>query len=79
VEHIAFIFRVEEISACHLLACWSLAELISSTLEIEAICSSETSVDTKRTTRRHIPEDDILHYKETFRFKDKLKIDLNFD
>jgi hypothetical protein len=28
---------------------------------MEAICSSETSVDTQRTTRRHIPEDDTLH------------------
>jgi hypothetical protein len=29
--------------------------------KIEAICSSETSVDTQRTKRRHIPKDDILH------------------
>jgi hypothetical protein len=28
---------------------------------MEAICSSETSVKTQRTTRSHIPEDDILH------------------
>jgi hypothetical protein len=28
---------------------------------MEAISSSETSVDTQRTTRRHIPEDDTLH------------------
>jgi hypothetical protein len=33
----------------------------SSTLKMEAICSSETSVETRRTTRRHIPEDDTLH------------------
>jgi hypothetical protein len=32
----------------------------SSTLKIEALCSSETSVATQRTTRRHIPEDDTL-------------------
>jgi hypothetical protein len=37
-------------------------ELISSTLKMEAICSSETSVETRRTTRRHIPEDDTLRY-----------------
>jgi hypothetical protein len=37
------------------------AELISSTLKMEAICSSETSVETQRTTRRQIPEDDTLH------------------
>jgi hypothetical protein len=35
----------------------SLADF--STLKMEAIRSSETSVDT-RSTRRHIPEDDIL-------------------
>jgi hypothetical protein len=29
-------------------------------LKMEAICSSETSVHT-RSTRRHIPQDDILH------------------
>jgi hypothetical protein len=33
------------------------AELISSTLKMEVICSSETSVETQRATRRHIPED----------------------
>jgi hypothetical protein len=48
-------------SACHLLACWIFAELISSTLKMEAICSSEMSVETRRTTRRHIPEGDTLH------------------
>jgi hypothetical protein len=31
-----------------------------STLKMEAIRSSETSVNT-RSTQRHIPEDDILH------------------
>jgi hypothetical protein len=28
---------------------------------MEAICSSETSVDTQRATRRYIPEDGTLH------------------
>jgi hypothetical protein len=28
---------------------------------MEAICSSETSVDIQRTTRRYIPEDGNLH------------------
>jgi flagellar biosynthesis regulator FlaF len=28
---------------------------------MEAICSSETSVETQRTIWRHIPEDDTLH------------------
>jgi hypothetical protein len=38
-----------------------LAEIISSTLKMEAIFSSETSVSTQQTTRRYIPEDDTLH------------------
>jgi hypothetical protein len=37
------------------------AEPISLTLKMEAIRSSETSVETQPTTRRHIKEDDILH------------------
>jgi hypothetical protein len=28
---------------------------------MEAICSSETSVATQQTTRRHSPEDDTFH------------------
>jgi hypothetical protein len=32
-----------------------------STLKMEAICSSETSVDSQQTTRRYIPEDGTLH------------------
>jgi hypothetical protein len=46
---------------CLLPACFLVfAELISSTLKMEAICSSETSVETQQTTQRHIPEDDTL-------------------
>jgi hypothetical protein len=37
-----------------------LAEMISSTLKMEAIFSSETSVATQQTTLRHIPGDDTL-------------------
>jgi hypothetical protein len=33
----------------------------ASNLKIEATCSSETSVDFERTTRRYIPEDKTLH------------------
>jgi hypothetical protein len=33
----------------------------SSTLKMEAVCSSETSVDFQRTTRRYIPQDRTLH------------------
>jgi hypothetical protein len=29
---------------------------------MEALWSSETSVATQRTTQRHIPEEDTLHY-----------------
>jgi hypothetical protein len=32
-----------------------------STLKMEAISSSETSVDTQRTTRRYIPEDGTIY------------------
>jgi hypothetical protein len=35
-------------------------EPISSIPKMEAVCSSETSVETQRTARRHIPEDDTL-------------------
>jgi hypothetical protein len=38
-----------------------LAEIISSILKMETICSSGTLVATQQTTRRHIPEDDTLH------------------
>jgi hypothetical protein len=38
-----------------------LAEIISSALKMEAICSSEMWVATQQTTRGHIPEDDTLH------------------
>jgi hypothetical protein len=64
-EHVASIFRVDEISSaktCLPPACLLVfAELISSTLKMETTCSSEPSVETQRTTRRHIPEDDTLH------------------
>jgi hypothetical protein len=43
-----------------LLANRLLTEIISSTLKMEAICTSETSVSTQQTTRRHIPEDGTL-------------------
>jgi hypothetical protein len=63
-EHIASIFRVEEVISArnHLLACWFLAEIIASTLKMEAICSSETSVDTQWTTQRYIPKVNTLYY-----------------
>jgi hypothetical protein len=58
-ECIASIFRVESIFLQPLSrADSSLADF--STLKIETIISSETSVHT-RSTRRHIPEDCFLH------------------
>jgi hypothetical protein len=53
----------------NLLARWILTELISSTLKMETICSSETSVDTQRTTWRYIPEDGTLHNHRCKNFK----------
>jgi hypothetical protein len=43
-------------------SCW----IISSTLNMEAICSSETSVATHQTTRRRIQEDDTLLTRAQF-------------
>jgi hypothetical protein len=43
----------------------------SSILTMEAICSSETSVDFQRTTRRYIPEDSTLHNLECFKMLDR--------
>jgi hypothetical protein len=42
----------------------ALAEIISSTLKMEAICSSETSITTQQTTRHYIPEDDTLLFSK---------------
>jgi hypothetical protein len=33
---------------------------------MKAICSSETSVETQQTTRRHIPEDDTLYLNKVY-------------
>jgi hypothetical protein len=38
-----------------------LATFLASTLKMEATCFSESSVDFRRTTRGHIPEDITLH------------------
>jgi hypothetical protein len=51
----------------------------SSTLKMEAICSSKTSVETQRTTWRLIPEDDTLHYgvrSQTAHFLHDLAIEI---
>jgi hypothetical protein len=44
-----------------LATCWFIAQLIFLTLQMEAICSSETSIDTQQTTLHYIPEDGTLH------------------
>jgi hypothetical protein len=56
-EHIASIFRVGEISSARKQVA---SRAYSSTLNMKAICFSERSVATQRTTRRRIPEDDTL-------------------
>jgi hypothetical protein len=49
-------------SECLLATCFTLASYstYSLTLKMEAICSSETSVDFQRTTQRYIPEESTL-------------------
>jgi hypothetical protein len=54
-------YAQEIISGCHLLSRWYFSQLIFSTLNMEAICSSETSDDTQRITRRYIPKAVTLH------------------
>jgi hypothetical protein len=53
------------------------AEPISLTLKMEAICSSEKSVETQRTTRRHISEDGTLYNHRCENFK-SYKADLGY-
>jgi hypothetical protein len=59
----ASIFRVEKISSARNQreACGN--HLATLTLKMEAMFSSETSVDTQRTTRRYIPEDGTLQIR----------------
>jgi hypothetical protein len=47
----------------HFAACFMIISCLaySSTLKMEAVCSSETSVDLHWTTRRYIPKDTTLH------------------
>jgi hypothetical protein len=48
------------------------------TLKMEAICSSETSVEFQRTTRRYIPEDRNEKYIQHFRTTDCTLLNLTF-
>jgi hypothetical protein len=50
----------EQVASGHVFTLISCS-VYSSTLKMEAICSSETSVGSQRTTRRCIPEDGALH------------------
>jgi hypothetical protein len=61
-EHVASIFRVEAEKETSVKAGdkQSFFAVYSSTMKMEAACSSETSVDIQRTTLRYIP-DGILH------------------
>jgi hypothetical protein len=63
VPSVSYIYRVSGWRIILLATCLlaAFAELISSTLKMEAICSSETAVETQRTTRRHIPEDNAFN------------------
>jgi hypothetical protein len=56
-ERIASIFRVECLPPAFTLVSCSAY----SALKLEAICSSEMSVDFQRATRRYIPEDRTSH------------------
>jgi hypothetical protein len=55
-------FRQVDCSAWYL-TCFTLVSWLACylTLKMEATCSSESSVDFQRTTRRYIPEDKTLH------------------
>jgi hypothetical protein len=46
---------------------------------MEAICSSETSVDTQRTTWRHIPEDDTLQNHRCENLKSYIHLNIFVD
>jgi hypothetical protein len=56
------------LSVHNLLSCLFLAQLFF-ILKMEAICSSETSVDTQRATRLYIPEDGTVHNHRYENFK----------
>jgi hypothetical protein len=51
-----------------------LAEIIFSTLKMEAICSSKTSVATQQTTWCQIPEDDTLYETLVEKYEEKINL-----
>jgi hypothetical protein len=52
--------KFQQMSCASYTSLVSLLLPYSSTLEMEAICSSEQSVNVYRTTRGHIPEDSVI-------------------
>jgi hypothetical protein len=64
-DSFTFLFLLhKKVKTCRWQACRVHARFLLnffSTLKTEVICSSDTSVDTQRTTLRYIPEDDTLH------------------
>jgi hypothetical protein len=73
--HVASIFRIEEAkqetSVKQVALCLPPAHAgfllgLFSTLKIDAMCSSETSIDIQWTTRRYIPEDSTLNLWRMF-------------
>jgi hypothetical protein len=54
------------------------SEQVTVSRKMEAICSSETSVASQQTTRRHIPEDDTLHNHRCETLKSYIKTNLGF-
>jgi hypothetical protein len=57
-EHISSVFRVEELATCYMLVCFFV---YCSSLNMEAMFSSEASVEFHRTTLLYNPEDITLH------------------
>jgi hypothetical protein len=57
IEH----WKSTDVSKEHITSIFRAFHLLSSTLKMESICSSETLVDFQRTTRRYIPQDSTLH------------------
>jgi hypothetical protein len=58
-----------------LATCFTLVSCLaySSTLTMEAICSSETSVDFQRTARRYISKDRTLYFRDVWSVQIKTK------
>jgi hypothetical protein len=51
----------QQVARCFPPAYFLVLDEFSSTLKMDAICSSETLVASQQTTRRYVPEDDSFH------------------